>query len=132
MRNRSKLEESKRRQEKALARNTNKDIRDEPAENYPRASREGSRKESGFYGKQCPILIKGDQGHYIPWATQDLEGLVVHLPDLHEGAGKWIRIFEDYTMGKLLSVGDIKALLARVTSVQKNGRDYASMAQKGK
>ncbi len=29
------------------------------------------------------------------------------------GAGKWIKVFEEETMGKLLAVGDIKALLAK-------------------
>ncbi|KAL0150420.1 hypothetical protein M9458_054237, partial [Cirrhinus mrigala] len=43
----------------------------------------------------------------------DLEGLVTRLPDIHEGAGKWIRLFEEETVGKLLAVGDIKALLAK-------------------
>ncbi|KAL0152317.1 hypothetical protein M9458_052040 [Cirrhinus mrigala] len=62
---------------------------------------------------QLPILIKGAQGQYVPWASQDLEGLVTRLPDIHEGAGKWIRVFEEETMGKLLAVGDIKALLAK-------------------
>ncbi len=62
---------------------------------------------------QLPILIKGTQGQYVPWASQDLEGLVTHLPDVHEGAGKWITVFEEETMGKLLTVGDIKALLAK-------------------
>ncbi|KAJ8360930.1 hypothetical protein SKAU_G00174550 [Synaphobranchus kaupii] len=41
-------------------------------------------------------------------------GLVEHLPDIHEGAGKWIRALEEETMGKLLAVGDLKALLARL------------------
>ncbi len=62
---------------------------------------------------QLPILIKGTQGQYVPWATQDLDGLVTRLPDIHEGAGKWIKMFEEETMGKLLAVGDIKALLAK-------------------
>ncbi len=62
---------------------------------------------------QLPILIKGTQGQYVPWATQDLNGLVTHLPDIHEGAGKWIKVFEEETMCKLLAVGDIKALLAK-------------------
>ncbi len=39
---------------------------------------------------QLPILIKGTQVQYVPWASQDLEGLVTHLPDIHEGAEKWI------------------------------------------
>ncbi len=63
---------------------------------------------------QLPILIKGAQGQYVPWASQDLEGLVTRLPDIHEGAGKWIKVFEEETMGKLLAVGDIKALLAKI------------------
>ncbi len=62
---------------------------------------------------QLPILIKGAQGQYIPWALQDLEGLVTRLPDIHEGAGKWIKVFEEQTMCKLLAVVDIKALLAK-------------------
>ncbi|KAL0149340.1 hypothetical protein M9458_055378, partial [Cirrhinus mrigala] len=44
----------------------------------------------------------------------DLEGLIARLPDIHEGAGKWIKTFEEETMGKLLAVGDIKALLAKI------------------
>ncbi len=63
---------------------------------------------------QLPILIKGAQGQYVPWASQDLEGLVTRLPDIHEGAGKWIKVFKEETMGKLLAVGDIKALLAKI------------------
>ncbi len=62
---------------------------------------------------QLPILIKGARGQYVPWASQDLEGLVTRLPDIHEGAGRWIKVFEEETMGKLLAVGDIKALLAK-------------------
>ncbi|KAI2643862.1 Gag-Pol polyprotein [Labeo rohita] len=45
---------------------------------------------------------------------KDLEGLIARLPDIHEGAGKWIKTFEEETMGKLLAVGDIKALLAKI------------------
>ncbi|KAJ8356658.1 hypothetical protein SKAU_G00194520 [Synaphobranchus kaupii] len=40
-----------------------------------------------------------------------MQGLVERLPDIHEGAGKWIRALEEETMGKLLAVGDLKALL---------------------
>lgn len=94
-----------------------------PQKQIAEYSEKGQRRKQDTIvpNKQCPILIKGNQGHYIPWATQDLEGLVARLPDLHEGAGKWIRTFEEFTMGKLLAVGDIRALLARVTSVQRMG-----------
>ncbi len=41
-------------------------------------------------------------------------GLVTRLPDIHEGAGKWIKVLQEQTMGKLLAVGDIKSLLAKI------------------
>lgn len=62
---------------------------------------------------QFPILIKGTQTHYIPWQTTDLAGLISKLPEVHEGAGKWIRAFEEETVGKLLALGDIKAVWAQ-------------------
>ncbi len=40
----------------------------------------------------------------------DLAGLVVRLPDIQEGASKWIRALEEETVGKLLASGDIKAV----------------------
>ena len=45
----------------------------------------------------------------MPWQTFDVAGLVARLPDIHEGAIKWIRDFEE-TVAKLLAVGDIKAV----------------------
>ncbi len=68
---------------------------------------------------ECPILIKQGYAQYIPWAGQDLDTLVSHLPDIHEGAGKWIRTFEEETAGKLLALGDIKALLAKCLGASK-------------
>ncbi len=53
---------------------------------------------------QLPILIKGAQGQYVPWGSQDLEGLVTRLPDIHKGAGKWIKVFEEENMGNSSSV----------------------------
>ncbi|KAI2647270.1 Gag-Pol polyprotein [Labeo rohita] len=68
---------------------------------------------------ECPILIKQGHAQYIPWASQDLDTLVSRLPDIHEGAGKWIRTFEEETTGKLLALGDIKALLAKCLGASK-------------
>lgn len=52
---------------------------------------------------------------YVPWQTQDLEGLVKSLPNLHQtGASRWISEFEDATTGKKLAIGDVKAILARI------------------
>lgn len=74
----------------------------------------GEEKSLRPLTKQLPILIKGAQGNYVPWASQDLQGLVNRLPDIHEGAGKFIRILEEELAGKLIAVGDIKALLAKI------------------
>ncbi|MGL5955277.1 MAG: C2HC-type zinc finger protein, partial [Brevinema sp.] len=62
----------------------------------------------------CPIVVKGAQFNYVPLTSMDLGGLVARLPDLSEGAGKWIKLLEDEVQGKMISLGDIKALLARV------------------
>jgi len=81
-----------------------------------RAMRKKDQKSgSGAY----PILIRGDQAQYVPWGSLDLEGLILKLPNINDGASKWIRTFEEYTVGKLLAVGDIKALLARVLGISK-------------
>ncbi|XP_059909428.1 uncharacterized protein LOC132459063 [Gadus macrocephalus] len=66
-----------------------------------------------------PILVKGQQVHYQPWGSQDLEGVISKLPNIHNGASKWIRTFEELTVGKLMAVGDLKALLARVLGLSK-------------
>ncbi|XP_058615370.1 uncharacterized protein LOC131529613 [Onychostoma macrolepis] len=68
---------------------------------------------------ECPILIKQGHAQYIPWAAQDLDTLVSRLPDIHEGAGKWIKTVEEETTGKLLALGDIKALLAKCLGASK-------------
>ncbi|XP_058616203.1 uncharacterized protein LOC131530095 [Onychostoma macrolepis] len=50
---------------------------------------------------------------------KDLDTLVSRLPDIPEGAGKWIRAFEEETTGKLLALGDIKALHAKCLGASK-------------
>ena len=44
------------------------------------------------------ILIKGDQAQFVPWGSLDLEGLINKLPNINDGAAKWIRTFEEYTV----------------------------------
>ncbi|KAM4583817.1 uncharacterized protein PAE49_003635 [Odontesthes bonariensis] len=60
----------------------------------------------------APSLIEMTQGQYVPWQTLDLGGLVARLPDIHRGASRWIRAFEQESVDKLLSVGHIKAVWA--------------------
>lgn len=59
-------------------------------------------------------MIEGTGERYIPWKTLDLEGLVTTLPSLNKGALKWIREFENNLQGKMLAIGDLKAILARM------------------
>ena len=66
-----------------------------------------------------PILVKGQQVQYQPWGSQDLEGVISKLPNIHNGVSKWARTFEELTVGKLMAVGDLKALLARVLGLSK-------------
>jgi len=61
--------------------------------------------------------------HYNPWGAQDLEELISRLPNMHSGASKWIRIFEEGTMEHCLAVGNVKALLSRVLGLV-NWRAY--------
>jgi hypothetical protein len=81
-----------------------------------RVTREAEDDDAKY---ECPILIKQGHAQYIPWAGQDLDSLVSRLPDIHEGAGKWIRTVEEETTGKLLALGDIKALLAKCLGASK-------------
>ena len=43
----------------------------------------------------------------------DMIGLMERIPDLRERAGRWIHAFEEETVGHLLAIGDIKAILSR-------------------
>lgn len=46
----------------------------------------------------------------MPWSLMDM----VRLPDLSQGADKWITTLEKSTAGVTLALGDIKALLMKV------------------
>ncbi|XP_056441066.1 uncharacterized protein LOC130378202 [Gadus chalcogrammus] len=83
-----------------------------------RRARRGRKAPDTLPGNY-PILVKGQHVHYQPWGSQDLEGVISKLPNIHNGASKWIRTFEELTVGKLKAVGDLKALLARVLGLSK-------------
>jgi len=50
------------------------------------------------YTGEFPILVKEQQTCHIPWGAQDLEQLISRLPNIHNGASKWIRMFEEGTV----------------------------------
>ena len=66
---------------------------------------------------QVPILVRGATMCYTPWAAMDMVGLMGRIPDIREGAARWIRAFEEETVGHLLAVGDIKAILTKTLGV---------------
>ena len=62
-----------------------------------------------------PIIEKGQgQNQYVPWSFADMIGLASRLPEITDGAGKWITAVEESTAGLRLAIGDIKALLMHV------------------
>ncbi|KAJ1135373.1 hypothetical protein NDU88_001813 [Pleurodeles waltl] len=62
---------------------------------------------------QLPLIFKGPGApQYIPWPQMDKENLKKQLPQLAEGAGKWIAALEKHTAGITLAIGDIKSLLS--------------------
>ena len=48
-----------------------------------------------------------------------MEGVLSRLPNIYNGGSQWIRTFEELTVGRLIAVGDLKALLARVLGLAK-------------
>ncbi|KAF7689310.1 hypothetical protein HF521_012663 [Silurus meridionalis] len=60
-----------------------------------------------------PVIIKGTESVYTPWSFMDLTGLINRLPNICEGAQRWITRFEEQTMGQMLAMGDIKAILTQ-------------------
>lgn len=62
----------------------------------------------------APLLVKGADMYHIPWTAMDMEGLMGRMPSILKGACKWIGAFEGKTIGHLLVVGDMKALLGRM------------------
>ncbi|XP_016522422.1 uncharacterized protein LOC107834927 isoform X2 [Poecilia formosa] len=85
---------------------------------YNLRSRPDIRKPDRYDpSKQLPIILKGDIAQYLPFASMDLVGLVSRLPDIHNGAGRWIRALEEETVGKILALGDIKAIFAKVLGI---------------
>ncbi|KAJ8369490.1 hypothetical protein SKAU_G00095180 [Synaphobranchus kaupii] len=50
---------------------------------------------------------------------KDLQNLITSLPDIQDGAAIWIRKLEEEMMGKMMALGDVKALLGKVVGREK-------------
>ncbi|KAK3570715.1 hypothetical protein QTP86_025264 [Hemibagrus guttatus] len=74
---------------------------------------EGRSEQAQGAAAQFPVIIKGNDVAYVPWSFLDLTGLIGRLPSICEGAQKWITRFEEQTMGQMLALVDIKAILSQ-------------------
>ncbi|MGL5955106.1 MAG: hypothetical protein ACRC0X_00650, partial [Brevinema sp.] len=62
---------------------------------------------------QYPLIVRGQEERYVPWTFMDVTGLISRLPNICDGAQKWITRFEEQTAGYQLAVGDVKAILSQ-------------------
>ncbi|KAK3524677.1 hypothetical protein QTP86_000612 [Hemibagrus guttatus] len=74
---------------------------------------EGRSEQAQGAAAQFPVIIKGNDMAYVPWSFLDLTELIGRLPSICEGAQKWITRFEEQTLGQMLALGDIKAILSQ-------------------
>ncbi|KAK3517354.1 hypothetical protein QTP70_004697 [Hemibagrus guttatus] len=74
---------------------------------------EGRSEQAQGAAAQFSVIIKGNDVAYVPWSFLDLTGLIGRLLSICEGAQKWITRFEEQTMGQMLALGDIKAILSQ-------------------
>lgn len=87
-------------------------LEDTPPEEHSRGqTRSGLSYQSERAQQRSGTLLPG---HKRSGQGQDLEGLINDLPNIHNGASKCIREFEEKTQEKKLAIGDIKAILARM------------------
>lgn len=66
-----------------------------------------------------PLMTKaGGQTQYVPWTVLDMVSLAACLPDLTEGANKWITKLEETIAGKKLALRNTKALVMHTADKQ--------------
>ena len=63
------------------------------------------------------LMNKAQTHNYIPFKNSDVTTLIVDLPEIHEGASKWIRAFEEATADRGLALGCMKAVWAQTLGV---------------
>ena len=69
----------------------------------------------------APLLTDGaGREAYTPWGHRDMTTLANHLPPLTAGASAWIRKFETETIGDVLALGDIRAIIGRTQGIRQS------------
>ncbi|XP_041838444.1 uncharacterized protein LOC121638069 isoform X2 [Melanotaenia boesemani] len=97
----------------------NKDLEEtmEEPEKMEDTEEEEREDEEPQTSQMQPLIAKGRQIYYQPFPNVDIDILISKLPRLEAGANKWILILANLCEGKILSLGDIKAILARTVGV---------------
>ena len=69
----------------------------------------------------APLLTDGaGREAYTPWGHRDMATLANLLPPLTAGASAWIRKFETETIGDVLALGDIRAIIGRTQGIRQS------------
>ncbi|CAL8253038.1 unnamed protein product [Merluccius merluccius] len=77
-----------------------------------------SAQPQGEINYMAPLVELGPGAgmKYAASTHRDKKALEEDLPQLEEGAGKWIRTFEKKTSGETLCMGDVRSILISVSS----------------
>ena len=69
----------------------------------------------------APLLTDGaGREAYTPWGHRDMTTLANHLPPFTAGASAWIRKFETETIGDVVALGDIRAIIGRTQGIRQS------------
>ena len=69
----------------------------------------------------APLLTDGaGREAYTPWGHRDMTTLAKLLPSRTAGASAWIRKFETETIGDVLALGDIRAIIGRTQGIEQS------------
>lgn len=81
-----------------------------PSEDLHMELRSRNKNQQEGAAMSFPLRVaQMGQPQYIPFAHQDMEGLLNKLPPLAEGAEEWIGTIENETMGESLCAGDFES-----------------------
>lgn len=80
----------------------------------------------------CPLITKTQgQPHYVPWSFMDMHNLASRLPEITDGASKWIDTLEENTAVVTLALGDVKVLLMHVAGKHATEEVFATAEMEG-
>ncbi|KAM3624267.1 uncharacterized protein V6R79_021278 [Siganus canaliculatus] len=94
-----------------------KNLREKLEQTQEKTQRYQLRPRSASEYKACPVLVRGQNLEYKPWANTDMTDIMNKLPNLQDGAHPWISRLEEALVGTQPAMGDIKRLFASLLGV---------------